>query len=527
MSLVYWRAVLCVVVFGGLFAASRFVRAWLAKPLLDEVLVPAASETLKFEAVEGRLWQLGIIIAVTLIVTPMLMFARTYLANWVVAGVRRDVDLAVARKFLNVPLRLHRGGSSGDFLSRALTDAQLACQALNILFKDVLEDSQMLIGGLIAMFVTSWQLALVSILTVPPLMLVLGYFGRRIHTQTRRRQETQGDLSQHLLAILGGIKVIKAFRGHEVEMRAFELETGKYFKRNMKVVYNRVMAKSSTEALNQTVGTVILGIGTWMALNHMAGVTLGTIAAFAMILVTTYKPVKTLTTAYANVMETLAGAERLFYVLDMEEEVPDRPDARPMSGLSHSIRFRDVHFDYGEERGAARRRSRGPPGRGDRDRRSHRNRQEHADRPAAPLPRSDPGLDRDRRRRPARPAAQLLPRPRRGRHPGALPLRRHDRARTSATAGPTRAMQEVCDAAAAASADEFIDEAARRLRHARRRVRPAPVRRPAPAHHDRAGDPRRPRHPRLRRGDERARREDRARRAGRDRGRCADSARSS
>jgi ABC-type multidrug transport system fused ATPase/permease subunit len=67
-----------------------------------------------------------------------------------------------------------------------------------------------------------------------------------------------------------------------------------------------------------------------------------------MILVTTYKPVKTLTTAYANVMETLAGAERLFYVLDMEEEVPDRPDAQPMSGLSHSIRFRDVHFDYGE-----------------------------------------------------------------------------------------------------------------------------------------------------------------------------------
>jgi subfamily B ATP-binding cassette protein MsbA len=278
----------------------------------------------------------------------MVMFARTYLANWVVAGVRRDVDLAVARKFLNVPLRLHRGGSSGDFLSRALTDAQLACQALNILFKDVLEDSQMLIGGLIAMFITSWQLGLVSILTVPPLMLVLGYFGRRIHTQTRRRQETQGDLSQHLLSILGGIKVIKAFRGHEVEMRAFENETGKYFKRNMKVVYNRVMAKSSTEALNQTVGTLILGIGTWMALNHMAGVTLGTIAAFAMILVTTYKPVKTLTTAYANVMETLAGAERLFYVLDMEEEVPDRPDAQPMSGLSHSIRFRDVHFDYGE-----------------------------------------------------------------------------------------------------------------------------------------------------------------------------------
>jgi subfamily B ATP-binding cassette protein MsbA len=346
LSYPYWHAILTVFVLGGLFAASRFVRAWLTKPLLDEILVPAANNTLMFDAVKGRLWELGVIIVITLLVTPVAMFGRAYLSNWVVARVRQDIDLTVARKFLNVPLRLHRGGSSGDFLSRALTDAQLACQGLQIIYRDVLEDAQMLIGGVIAMFITSWQLALVSLLTVPPLTLVLGYFGRRIHKQTRRRQETQGDLSSHLLSILGGIKVIKAFRGEDVEMNAFQAETDKYFKRNMKVVYNRVMAKSSTEALNQIVGTLILGIGAWMALNDIADVTIGTIAAFAMILVTTYKPVKTLTTAYANVMETLAGAERLFYVLDMEEDVPDRPGARAMSGLSHSIRFRDVHFAY-------------------------------------------------------------------------------------------------------------------------------------------------------------------------------------
>jgi subfamily B ATP-binding cassette protein MsbA len=348
MSLSHWRALAAVFFFASVFSASRFIRAWLAKPLLDEVLVPAANGVLDFSVVEGRVWQLGLILIFALIITPVALFYRAYLANWIVGRVRKDIDLAVARKFLNAPLRVHRDGSSGDLLSRALTDVQLACQSLNILYRETINSVVMLLGGVITMFVTSWRLALISLTTVPPLLFVLGYFGRRIQRQTLRRQETQGDLSQHLVAILSGIKVIKAFRGHDLELETFERETEKYFKRHMKVMWNRVMAKASTEALNQTVGTLILGIGAILALNDLWDVTLGTLAAFALILVTTYKPVKTLTGSYASVMESIAGANRLFQVLDMEEETPDRPDAVPMTGLSHGIRFRDVCFDYGE-----------------------------------------------------------------------------------------------------------------------------------------------------------------------------------
>lgn len=348
MSLSHWRALTAVFVFAGLFSASRFIRAWLAKPLLDEILVPAANNVLDLEAVEPRLWELGLIIGITLLVSPVAMFYRSYLANWIVARVRKEIDLAVVKKFLKAPLRIHRGESSGDLLSRALTDVQLACQSLNILYRDGIISVLMLAGGVITMFATSWQLALISMTTVPPLLVVLQYFGRRIQRQTRRRQETQGDLSQRLVAILTGIKVIKAFRGHDLELRAFERETEKYFRRHIKVIWNRVMAKSSTEALNQTVGTLILGLGAVLAMNDLWDVTIGTLAAFALILVTTYKPVKTLATSYASIMESIAGAERLFRVLDMEEETPDRPNAQAMTGLSHSICFRDVHFDYGE-----------------------------------------------------------------------------------------------------------------------------------------------------------------------------------
>ena len=348
LSLVHWRTAAAVAFAGGLFAASRFVRAWLAKPLFDEIMVPAANDVFVFSAVEDRVWQLVGIIGIALVIAPIAMFYRGYLANGIVARVRKDIDLSVARKFLNAPLRVHRGGSSGDLLARALTDVQLACQCLTLIYREAVASVLMLLGGAITMFLTSWQLALISLLTVPPLLALLNYFGRRIQRQTRRRQETQGDLSQHLVSILSGIKVIKAFRGHDTELATFGAETEKFFKRHMKVIWNRVMTKSLTEGLNQFIGTLILGIGAVLALNGLWGVTLGTLIAFGLILVTTYKPVKTLTTSYTHIMESVAGATRLFQVLDMEEEPPDRPDARPMTGLSHGIRFRDVHFDYGE-----------------------------------------------------------------------------------------------------------------------------------------------------------------------------------
>ena len=74
MSLSRWQALTAVFFFAGLFSATRFVRAWLAKPLLDEVLVPAANGVLDFSVVEGRLWQLGLILIFALVITPVAMF---------------------------------------------------------------------------------------------------------------------------------------------------------------------------------------------------------------------------------------------------------------------------------------------------------------------------------------------------------------------------------------------------------------------------------------------------------------------
>lgn len=349
LSARYRGGILATFLLAALFSATRYVKTWLAKPLIDDVMIPAqATGDIDPAALMPHVVPILAILGVALLLTPPIMFFRIYLANWVVGRVRRDVDQRVARKFLAAPLRLHRGEASGELLSRALTDAHLAVRTLEVVYKDVVEDLMLLVGGVISMFLLCWQLSLFALLMVPILLVVLGHFGARIQQKTRKRQETQSDLSQRLIAILSGIKVIKAFRGQEVEHTAFARETETYFRRHMKLIVNKALAKTSSHTIAELVGVAVIGVGVYFVMTKTFGITTGTLGSFALMMAQVGKPIRSLTVSYTAIMESNAGAQRLFEVYDMEEDVPDRPDAVEMAGLSHSVRFRDVHFDYGQ-----------------------------------------------------------------------------------------------------------------------------------------------------------------------------------
>lgn len=348
MSLSDWPAAIAVVLLGALIATTRYVRAWVVQPILDDVVLPSTVENFDLEAVMPLISELGLVLLATLLAAPLAVLGRGYLSEWSAARVRQRVDVAIARKFLHVPLRVFRDGSSGDFLARSMADAQIACQSITLIYKDMILNVEMILGGLVLMTWLSWQMTLVAVFAVPPFAMVVSGFMRRIVSQSTRRQVAQGELSDRLIAILSGIKVIKAFRGESVEQSAFDDETDEYFKRHMKMMKNGAMVKASTEAMYPLTGALVLGAGAYCVLEGLYGMTLGTLTTFAVVLITVYKPLKSLTRTFPRIYESTGSAKRLFSILDMAEEVPDRDGARPMSGLKDSIRFRDVAFDYGQ-----------------------------------------------------------------------------------------------------------------------------------------------------------------------------------
>ena len=339
--------VLGVVLLGAVVAGAGFIRVSLIQPLLDDVVLPKTAGELNMDELWPLIRPIAGIVGATLIVSPLAVLGRSYLAEWVAGRVRQRVDIAIARKLLHVPLRTFREGSSGDFLSRSMADAQIACQMIVLFYKDVILHAEMILIGVAMMLWISVPLTLVVLLGVPPFYLLVSTFMGRILDVSTRRQETQGQLSDRLIAILSGIKVIKAFRGEDAETTAYDHETDKYFRRHMKVIKNGALVKASGEAIWPALFAGVIGIGGYAVVHEIDGLTIGDVMAFGAILGLAYKPLKSLIQSVPRLVEAASSAARLFAVLDMDEEVPDRPGARPMTGLREHIRFRDVAFDYG------------------------------------------------------------------------------------------------------------------------------------------------------------------------------------
>jgi ABC-type multidrug transport system fused ATPase/permease subunit len=377
----YGALILAVLLCTVIFSAGRFGRAYLMKPLLDGVLLPVAEApadqadtaqsiapgwlsdavarmlptppvatlgaagappSAELERTRAALVQLLLAALVIVLITPIALFGRGYLTEFVLGRIYLDLQSRMAEKLLELPLQRHQGEKSGDLLSRALNDTQASRDAMRMLFQEFLLSITMIAIGLVTLLYISWPLTLIALLAAPAIVGVLLLFGRRIRSSAQHRQAQLGEVTGRLLGILSGIKVIKAFRGEALEAAAFSREARKLFRHDMRVVKNRVLSRSAVEALNSAAGVGMLAIGAVLVLNGSWGLSTGDIAAFATVLATTYKPIKNLAKGHGRLMEHLSAAERFFAVLDADSETEDRSTAQPIEGMREKIEFDHV-----------------------------------------------------------------------------------------------------------------------------------------------------------------------------------------
>ena len=242
------------------YAGARALRAYLIKPLLDEVALPAygaevtserdwisglipglgaADPTPSPEAplpseqeaqervgaeVRASFWNVMLAAGVVILLIPFAHFGSVYLVAWGMGRVLVDIQHALCQKLLVLPLSFHHQMTRGERLARTTSDAALSHSVLNLLFGAVAQDTLALAAGTAVLFTISWQLTLVTLLAAPLVAGVIVLFGGRIRRSAGRRQESVGDVTQRLVEILSGIKVIKAFRAHESESDAFQRE---------------------------------------------------------------------------------------------------------------------------------------------------------------------------------------------------------------------------------------------------------------------------------------------------------------
>jgi subfamily B ATP-binding cassette protein MsbA len=308
---------------------------------------PAAAES--DLSLADRFWGLLAAAALVVAVLPFAHFGQAYLSEWAMGRVRIDLSQQMADQLLALPLADHHEMRRGETLTRALNDSTVAHGALRTLVTDVLENAISIVASVGTLLLISWQLTFATLLIAPALAGVVAFFGRRIRARARRRQETLGEVTQRLVTILSGIKVIKAFRAERAEEAAFAADNRRLFDRSMKVVSSRVWSKSAVEGLTNVAGLAVLFAGTLLTLEGRFGLTPGSLAAFVTVMLTTQRTSRELTKAWTQIQDAAPSAERFFALLDMPAEAPDPPDAVRIDGIRDGIRIAKVGFTYGRE----------------------------------------------------------------------------------------------------------------------------------------------------------------------------------
>jgi subfamily B ATP-binding cassette protein MsbA len=217
-------------------------------------------------------------------------------------------------------------------------DRSTVTDAVTSVFKDLTR----LIGLVVVAVYMDWMLAVLAVCLFPVAALPIRYFSAQLRATSRRQQETLGRLNAMLHENIQGNRVVKAFGQEAYEQRRFAEQDRRLFQIAMRA--SRIRSLPITEVL---AGIAVAGIIWYGGSSVIHGSrTQGAFIAFIITLFLLYEPFKRLVRTNYTIQQGLAGAERVFELLDTPAQVVDRPDARVLEGVRDAIEFHDVSFAY-------------------------------------------------------------------------------------------------------------------------------------------------------------------------------------
>ena len=274
-------------------------------------------------------------------------FGDHYLTAYVGLRIINDVRDGLNRHLQFLSLSFFQRHPTGTLISRVTNDVSLVRSALTDSVASLIRDTTSLLALIVVAFLKDWVLATIAFVVFPASVLPITRMSKKIKRFTKRGQVAKGNLTNLLQESIQGNRIVKAFGMEKYEIDRFQEENQRVFKQSIRGSRTQSVVTPAMELL----ASFAIGAVVWYGGSSViaGGRTQGEFMAFMTAMFLMYQPFKHLTRTYTTIQQGLAGAERIFEVLDEESEIKDRADARPISGYSRMIEFHDVSFGYGDE----------------------------------------------------------------------------------------------------------------------------------------------------------------------------------
>jgi ATP-binding cassette, subfamily B, multidrug efflux pump len=273
-------------------------------------------------------------------------------ANWIMARVSQDALKNLRRDLFQHLQTLSIGyfdtHPAGGLMSRLTNDIDAINQAVSQNVTSLLASVLSLVGILIAMFILNPWLALATLVVVPIMIWFTEFVARYTRKGFRELQKNLGGLNSVAEEAISGQKVIKAFRRNDSVIENFRVQNQAVFEAGVYANTYSLMIMPLTNVLGNFFIIVLAGLGGWLALQGL--VSIGMIATFINYGQNYVQPLRQLANLYNSIQAALAGAERVFEIIDAPSEIEDAPDARPLQTTQGNVSFEHVRFGYDQDK---------------------------------------------------------------------------------------------------------------------------------------------------------------------------------
>ena len=362
-----------------IFALTQVVFAALVQPLVDDVLTrPGAVK--KVARPESRIVDVGALVQehapaiarakqrfdhwwsgdpsqkakrvltvllFVFIVRAFTSFLSEYSFQKVGLSTVRDLRNQLYERMIHQSHRFFTERSTGEMVSRVVSDADAIQAAVSTRMGDLLQESVTLVGLIGYLFYLNPLLALVSLVGAPLIITPVVQFGKRLRNTTHKSQERMAEIATLLEETIRGVRIVKAFTMEPFEIDRFRESTRKHLRWNLSA--QRIQALTSP-VMELLAGVCMVALFTYAQTRIAAGtLTGGEFASFLTALALMYAPIKKLNKVNLSLNTALSAAERVFRMLDVENEVKEKPDAVALQTVGSGVRYEGVTFTYGNE----------------------------------------------------------------------------------------------------------------------------------------------------------------------------------
>ena len=269
---------------------------------------------------------------------------RAAISNWLGFRAAEDIRGELYRVLQFTPLRYYDKRKVGSLISRMTNDAELLEEYLIYDLPFLLSKALSLVGILALLLYKNWILTMYILLPVPPIVLGGALIWNRMERYWRRWSIKWGRLSAHLNESITGIRLVKAFAQEKREGMRFNQRNDEL--RSASVRADRAALVFFT-VMNFLMSFGVFFVWYFGGRQILGGeLTVGGLMAFNIYLWMLYSPLKWFGDFYNFMIQTYAGAERIFEVMDTPVEPFNSPEAKPMPQIGGRLSFKDVTFGY-------------------------------------------------------------------------------------------------------------------------------------------------------------------------------------